>query len=136
MNSQTETRLPWGNDPITITGRNAGTQALTVHFDNETLNIIDFLNTSLNAEYASLYEEIMSRYGAKLKSGTLFDHGFPETALTSQKLSPCQTTATPADDKSVIDTLLKEYNTYLAQIKEYFREYEKEVERWYVGLLK
>jgi len=137
MDSQTETQIPWGNDTITITGRNAGTEALTVHFDNETLDIIDFLNTSLNAEYAALYESIMSRYEAKLKGGSLFDHGFPETAFTPQKVTPSQPTLiTPIDDKTLIDSLLKEYNTYLEQIKEQFREYEAELEKWVDSLRK
>jgi hypothetical protein len=56
MPDQTETRLPWGQDTITITGHNAGAEALTTHFDGETLNIVDFLNANLNAEYAALYE--------------------------------------------------------------------------------
>jgi hypothetical protein len=136
MSGQTETRLPWGNDTITIKGRNAGTEALTVHFDNETLNIIDFLNASLNAEYAALYESIMSRYEAKLKGGSLFDHGFPETAFTPQKLTPSQPTPiTPIDDKTLIDSLLKEYNSYLNRIKEQFIEYEKVAEKWFDSLL-
>jgi len=37
MSGQTETRIPWGDDTIIIKGRNSGTEALTVHFDNETL---------------------------------------------------------------------------------------------------
>ena len=136
MSGQTETRIPWGDDTITITGRNSGTDALTVHFDNETLNIIDFLNTSLNAEYAALYESIMSRYEAKLKGGSLFDHGFPETAFTPQKLAPSQPTPiVPLDDKTLIDSLLKEYNTYLECIKEQFRGYEKVAEKWFDSLL-
>jgi len=131
MSGQTETRIPWGDDTITITGRNSGADALTVHFDNETLNIIDFLNTSLNAEYAALYESIMSRYEAKLKNGSLFDHGFPETAFTPQKLTPSQpATITPIDDKTLIDSLFKEYNNYLDQIKEQFKEYETLVKKW------
>jgi hypothetical protein len=134
MNGQTETRLPWGNDTITITGRNAGTEALTVHFDNETLNIIDFLNASLNAEYAALYESIMSRYEAKLKGGNLFDHGFPETAFFPQKLASSQTPTNPTDDKAVIDTLLRKYNIYLDRINEYFREYESHVDQWFNGM--
>jgi len=135
MSGQTETRIPWGDDTIIITGRKAGAEALTVHFDNETLNIIDFLNTSLNAEYAALYESIMSRYEAKLKGGSLFDHGFPETAFTPQKLAPSQPTPISLiDDKTLIDSLLKEYNTYLDHIKEQFREYESHVDQWFNGL--
>jgi hypothetical protein len=38
MTDQIETRLPWEQDTITIKGHNAGTQALTVHFDNEIFN--------------------------------------------------------------------------------------------------
>ena len=135
MSGQTETRIPWGDDTIIIKGRNSGAEALTVHFDNETLNIIDFLNTSLNAEYAALYESIMSRYEAKLKGGSLFDHGFPETAFTPQKLAPSQPTPISLiDDKTLIDSLLKEYNTYLDHIKEQFREYESHVDQWFNGL--
>jgi len=132
MSGQTETRIPWGDDTIIITGRNSGVEALTVHFDNETLNIIDFLNTSLNAEYAALYESIMSRYEAKLKGGSLFDHGFPETAFTPSKLEISQAAADiPMEDKTLIDTLLKEYSTYLVFIREHFKEYELSVEKWF-----
>ena len=135
MSGQTETRIPWGDDTIIITGRKAGAEALTVHFDNETLNIIDFLNTSLNAEYAALYESIMSRYEAKLKGSSLFDHGFPETAFTPQKLTPSQPAiVTPIDDKTLIDCLIKEYNTYLERIKGYFVEYESHIDQWFNGL--
>jgi len=135
MSGQTETRIPWGNDTIIIKGCNSGVEALTVHFDNETLNIIDFFNTSLNTEYAALYESIMSRYEAKLKGGSLFDHGFPETAFTPQKLTPSQPSPiAPLDDKTLIDSLLKEYNIYLECIKEQFREYESHVDQWFNGL--
>ena len=134
MSGQTETRIPWGDDTIIIKGRNSGAEALTVHFDNETLNIIDFLNTSLNAEYAALYESIMSRYEAKLKGGSLFDQGFPETVFTPQKLASSQTPTNPTDDKAVIDTLLRKYNIYLDRINEYFREYESHVDQWFSGL--
>jgi len=76
----------------------------------------------------------MSRYEAKLKGGSLFDHGFPETAFTPQKLASSQAPTNPTDDKALIDTLLKEYNTYLERIKEYFREYESHVDQWFNGL--
>jgi hypothetical protein len=85
MPEQTETRLPWGQDTITIKGHNTGIQHLIVHFDDEQLNILDFLNTSLKAEYATIYEEIMSRYEAKLKTGSIFDHNFPEIKFTCKK---------------------------------------------------
>ena len=131
MTDHTETRIPWGTNTITIKGRNAGIEALTVHFDDESFYIIDFLNTSLNAEYAALYEEIMSRYESKLKSGSLFDHSFPETPFTPQKITSSQPTPAPSTDKELIEALLKEYNTYLGYIREHFREYEAEVEGWY-----
>ena len=134
MTDHTETRIPWGTDTITIKGRNAGIEALTVHFDDESFYIIDFLNTSLNAEYAALYEEIMSRYESKLKSGTLFDHGFPETPFTPKKINPSNSTPAPTTDKELIEALLKEYKAYLEYIKEHFKQYEAEVERWYNDL--
>jgi hypothetical protein len=87
MPSPTETRLPWGQDTITIKGRNAGVQALTVHFDGETLNIVDFLNHSLKAEYASLYETIMSKYEAKLKNNDIFAHNFPEAKIACKEIT-------------------------------------------------
>ena len=135
MTTQTETRLPWGQDTITITGRNTGTQHLTVHFDGETLNIMDFLNHSLIAEYAALYEQIMSRCEAKLKPGTLFDHDFPEPTFTIKKLGNCNTSpTTPPDDKTLIPALLNEYNTCLDHIKAHFKDYEVEVEKWFTAL--
>jgi hypothetical protein len=129
---QTETRLPWGQDTITIKGRNAGVEALTVHFDDEHLNIIDFLNNSLNAEYAALYETIMSKYESRLKFGSLFDHAFPETAFTAQKIAPSQSTsALPTADKELIEALFKEYHTYLDDIKTHFKAYEITIKKWF-----
>ena len=133
----TETRLPWRSKTITVKGCNAGAEHLTAHFDGDTLTLIDFLNASLNAEYAAIYEEIMSRYEAKLKSGSLFDHGFPEASFVPEKLDISKyASPTPPDDKAMIDTLLKEYNTYLDRIKERFGEYEKKVEGWFNTLQK
>jgi hypothetical protein len=132
MPDQTETRLPWGQDTITITGRNAGAEALTAHFDGETLNIVDFLNTNLNAEYAALYEAIMSKYETKLKTGSLFDHAFPETVFPGQKIDPSQSKPSlPTTDKELIEALIAEYNTCLDYIKAHFKEYEKAVEEWF-----
>jgi hypothetical protein len=134
MTDQTETRLPWGQDTITIKGRNAGVEALTVHFDGEQLNIIDFLNNNLNAEYAAIYETIMSKYEAKL-NGNLFDHGFPETAFIGQKIDPSRSAVPlPTADKELIEALLKEYHIYLGHIKIHFKEYEASVEKWFNSL--
>ena len=135
MPSHTETRLPWGQDTITIKGRNAGIEHLTVHFDGETLNIVDFLNHSLNAEYAAIYEEIMSRYEAKLKSGNILDHNFPEAAFTVKKIDPAELKLPlPAADKDLIETLIAEYNIRLDYLKECFKKYEPTVEKWFNDL--
>ena len=135
MTDQTETSLPWEQETISIKGRNAGIEHLNVHFDGETLNILDFLNHSLTAEYASRYEEIMSRYEAKLKTGTLFDHGFPETTFTAPKLDISKIAFdAPPDDKTLIEALLKEYNVCVEYIQERFKEYETVVEKWFNGL--
>ena len=132
MPDQTETRLPWGQDTITITGRNAGAKALAVHFDGETMNIVDFLNTNLNAEYAALYETLMSKYEARLKTGSLFDHAFPETTFPGHQIDPSKPIAPlPTTDKELIETLIAEYNTRLAYIKAHFKEYETAVEKWF-----
>jgi hypothetical protein len=137
MPDQTETKIPWwNNESITIKGQNSGINHLTVFFDDEQLNIIDFLNNSLKAEYASLYEAIMSKYEAKLTTGSLFDHGFPETAFTAKDLttSHYQPTTPPPDDKALIEALLKDYNDYLDFVKNQFKQYETLVERWYNDL--
>jgi hypothetical protein len=135
MPSHTETRLPWGQDTITIKGRNSGIENLTVHFDGETLNIVDFLNHSLNAEYAAIYEEIMSRYEAKLKSGNILDDNFPEAAFTVKKIDPSELKLPlPAADKELIELLLAEYNICLDCLKPLFQEYEAVVEKWFDNL--
>jgi hypothetical protein len=137
MPNQTETRLPWGSGEITIQGRNAGIEHLTVFFNDEKLNITDFLNTSLMAEYAALYEAIMSKYEARLKSDNLFDHDFPETKFTCKKIDPPNSqNPNPVADKELIETLLKEYHNYLDCIKEHFKRYEAHVERWFGKLPK
>jgi hypothetical protein len=134
MPDKTVTPLTWGNDTITIKGRNAGIKHLTVFFDDEQLNIIDFLNHSLMAEYASLYETIMSTYEAKLKSGSIFDHDFPETTFTAQDLDPSHYQANTPDDKALIEALLRDYNSYLELIKNQFKQYKTLVEQWYYNL--
>jgi hypothetical protein len=58
------------------------------YFDDEHLNILDFLNHSLKVEYADIYEEIMSRYEAKLKTSDIFDHNFPDAKFSVQKIKP------------------------------------------------
>jgi hypothetical protein len=137
MPEQTETRLPWGQETITIQGRNAGIQALTVHFDGETLNIVDFLNHSLKAEYAAIYEDIMSRYEAKLKSGSIFDHNFPEAKIICKEIDTTQLQnkiVHSHSDKELIETLLKEYHICLDDLKTRFKQYEAHVEKWFDNL--
>jgi hypothetical protein len=135
MPSPTETRFPWGQDTITIKGRNAGVQALTVHFDGETLNIVDFLNQDLKAEYASLYETIMSACEAKLKSGDIFAHNFPEAKIACKEITtPPDNSARPTNDTELTETLLKEYHACLDDLKVHFKHYEAHVERWFNGL--
>jgi hypothetical protein len=137
MPKQTETRLPWGQDTITIKGRNTGIQAITVHFDGETLNIVDFLNHSLKAEYAAIYEEIMSRYEARLKSGDIFAHNFPEAKFTCKEIDTTQLQNKPAhsfNDNELIEALLKEYSSNLDCIKDHFKEYRIVVEEWFNNL--
>jgi hypothetical protein len=137
MPDKTETRLPWGDDTITVKGHNAGIQALTVHFDGETLNIVDFLNHSLKAEYAAIYEEIMSRYEAKLKSGDIFAHNFPEAQFACKEIDTSQpqyNPASPLNDNELIEALLKEYHLCLDDTKTSFKEYEAYVEHWYNSL--
>jgi hypothetical protein len=136
MPSPTETRLPWGQDTITIKGRNAGVQALTVHFDSETLNIVDFLNHSLKAEYASLYEAIMSAYEAKLKSNDIFAHDFPEAKIACKEITapPPDNPARSINDNELTETLLKKYHACLDDLKAHFKHYEAHVERWFNSL--
>jgi hypothetical protein len=132
MPEQTETRLPWGQDTITIKGHNTGIHHLTVYFADEQLNILDFLNHSLKAEYAAIYEEIMSRYEAKLKTGSIFDHNFPETKFTCKKIDTSQYKLNSSlKDKELIEALLQEYHAHLDYLKLHFEEYEARVERWF-----
>jgi hypothetical protein len=135
MPGQTETRLPWGQDTITIKGRDTGIDSLTVFFDDEQLNIVDFLNHSLMAEYAALYEAVMSKYEARLKSGSIFDHNFPEVKITCKKIGTTQyKPGLSLKDKELIEALLKEYRTCLDDLKNHFIHYKAHVERWYNSL--
>jgi hypothetical protein len=136
MPSPTETRLLWGQDTITIKGRNNGVKHLTVFFDDEKLNIVDFLNHSLKAEYASLYETIMSTYESKLKSGDIFAHNFPEAKITCKEITapPSDNPARPTNDNELTETLLKKYHACLDDLKTRFKHYEAHVERWFNSL--
>jgi hypothetical protein len=133
--SQTVTELPWDDTTFTIKGKNAGIKHLTALYDGDELSIIDFLNNSLTAQYALHYETIMSKYESKLKDETILDRAFPEPALACQKLDPARYTSdTPAPDKELIETLLKEYHTCLDYIKTHFKPYEAHVDRWFNSL--
>jgi hypothetical protein len=73
----------------------------------------------------------MSKYEAKLKSGSLFDSGFPETFFTAPKIDPSLSVfAFSTTDKELIEALLKEYHTYFDYIKSHLEEYEAQVEKW------
>jgi hypothetical protein len=77
----------------------------------------------------------MSKYEARLKTGSLFDHAFPETAFTPQKINPSRPEpAAPTDDKTLIAALLKEYTACLDHLKAHFKEYEATVEKWFEEL--
>jgi hypothetical protein len=133
--NKTITTLPWGNDTITIKGANTGINHLTVLYDGDNLPIIDFLNNSLMAEYAFLYETIMSRYEAKLKSGNILDHNFPETVIPCKKIDALQYQSdTPPADKELIESLLRKYRTRLDYLKDHFKQYETHVDRWFSSL--
>jgi hypothetical protein len=133
--NKTKATLPWGNDTITIKGTNTGINHLTVLYDGDNLPIIDFLNNSLAAEYAFIYEAIMSKYEAKLKNGNILDHNFPETATPCKKIDPTQHQSdTSFPDKELIETLLKEYHICLDYIKDHFDQYEAHVDRWFDNL--
>jgi hypothetical protein len=137
MPDQTETRLPWGQEIITVKGRNSGVQDITVHFDGEPLNIVDFLNHSLKAEYAAIYETIMSKYEAKLKSGSIFDHNFPEAKIICKEIDTTHLenkSDHSFNDNELIEALLKEYRICLDDLKTCFKHYEAHVERWFNGL--
>ncbi|GHV71022.1 hypothetical protein AGMMS49928_21090 [Spirochaetia bacterium] len=74
----------------------------------------------------------MTKYEAKLKTGSLFDHGFPETAFPGSHIDPSKPAAPlPTTDKELIEALIAEYNTHLAYIKTHFKEYEKAVGKWF-----
>jgi hypothetical protein len=98
---------------------------------------VDFLNHSLKAEYAAIYEEIMSRYEAKLKSGDIFAHNFPEAQFACKEIDitqPQYNPAHPLNDKELIEILLKEYHTCLDDIKARFKEHGTVVEEWFNNL--
>jgi hypothetical protein len=135
MPNKTEVRLLWGNDTITIKGRNAGIEHLTVYFDDERLNIVDFLNHSLKAEYAATSETIMAKYEAKLKSGSIFDHDFPEAQFACKKIDATEyKPVQPLNDKKLIEALLKEYHICFDDLKDHFKEYESHMEKWFNSL--
>jgi hypothetical protein len=79
-----------------------------------------------------MYEEIMSRYEAKLKTGSIFDHNFPEAASTIKKIDLSNLKhPLPAADTDLLETLLAEYNVCLDYLKPLFKEYEATVEKWF-----
>jgi hypothetical protein len=95
------------------------------------------LNNNLKAEYAALYENIMAQYEAKLRSGNIFDHNFPEVKFTCRKIDTSQLQNNPlysGNDKELMKALLVEYCTYLDYTKTQFKEYETIVKRWFDSL--
>jgi hypothetical protein len=76
----------------------------------------------------------MSSYEAKLKTGSIFDHNFPEAKFTCKKIDTTQLQNNPLhsnNDRELIETLLKEYHLCLDDLKDHFEEYETYVERWF-----
>jgi hypothetical protein len=134
MPEQTETRLPGAKDTIILKGRDARVQDITGFFDSETPNIVEFLNHSVKAGYTTIYEEIMSKYEAKLKRGNIFDHNFPEAKFACKEIDVARLENNSThlhNDKEIIDILLKEYHACLDDLKDHFKQYEGHVERWY-----
>jgi hypothetical protein len=79
----------------------------------------------------------MSRYEARLKTGSIFDHDFPEVKFACKKIDTAPLQNNPlysGNDKKLIDALLKEYHACLADLKAHFTQYEPHVERWFNGL--
>jgi hypothetical protein len=76
----------------------------------------------------------MSRYEAKLKSGDIFAHNFPEAKIICKEIDTTQLENKPAHsskDNELIEALLKEYHICLDDLKTRFKHYEAHVERWY-----
>jgi hypothetical protein len=68
---------------------------------------------------------------AKLKTGGIFDHNFPEAKFSVQKIEPPNSQSPhPTADKELIESLLKEYHICLDNLKNHFTRYEAHVERW------
>jgi hypothetical protein len=77
----------------------------------------------------------MSHYEAKLKSGSIFDHNFPEAKIICKEIDTTQYKSAPSlNDKELIETLLKEYHICLDDLKTRFKQYEAHVERWFIDL--
>jgi hypothetical protein len=77
----------------------------------------------------------MSRYEAKLKTGNIFDHNFPDAASTIKKIDLSNLKhPLPAADTDLLETLLAEYNVCLDYLKPIFKEYEATVEKWFTSL--
>jgi hypothetical protein len=134
---KTSITLPWNDDEtITITGDNTGADHLIVHYDDgDESPIVQFLSNSLTVQYALFYEAIMKKYEARLKDHCLFAHNFPEKVFTGNKLNLAPVNVeTPIGDKALIDSLIAEYNNYLAYLKDTFARYETQVEAWFNAL--
>jgi ASC-1-like (ASCH) protein len=77
----------------------------------------------------------MSAYEAKLKSGDIFAHNFPEAKIICEEIDTAQyKTANSITDNELIETLLKKYHTCLDDLKVHFKQYEAHVERWFNNL--
>jgi hypothetical protein len=80
----------------------------------------------------------ISKYEAKLKSGDIFAHSFPEAKIACKEITtppPQDNPAHPLNDAELTETLLKEYHACLDDLKAHFKHYEAHVERWYNSLM-
>jgi hypothetical protein len=74
----------------------------------------------------------MPCYEAKLKTGSIFDHNFPEAKISVQKIEPSNSQSPhPTVDKELIETLFVKYKTCLTYLKTSFKEYKTVVGKWF-----
>jgi hypothetical protein len=127
--------LSWWDSPLTIKSRNTGLLNIIAEFGDETLPIVDFLNNSFQLEYLAAHDVILTKYENLLQVGCIFDYTYPVIKDTYQPIdtSVCQSTEFP-NDTTLVETLLKEYETNHTAMMENINQWDKTLEAWYAAI--
>jgi hypothetical protein len=127
--------LLWWDSPLFIKDKNTGVNHIIIEYLDETYNIVDFLNYSLFVEYSKAYDDILSKYEDYLKIKSIFEYAYPGIKETYQPiLKIIYEYEDYPDDNTLVEALLKEYQSQINTMQYNICEWEKVMAAWYTQI--